>query len=498
MTPFASLTVTAVLGDGLNHMTGIAALDSMRIGGVDVLYAASMADGGLTAWRLDGGVAVLVDQLGYTDNRGTRGVGAITLTEIAGQPLLLPSGRWDDRLSLHELGADGGFERVHILGADPDKIGALSASVIVPVGDTTWMLASQWGRDGVQITEIRGDLSLNPLGPVTQTGTADLSDITAMASLQIGDTAFVFTLSATGNSVSSFTIDAAGNLQEHFTRGTSDGLAIDTPTVLEAVHFLDKSFVVIGSAGTSTIDVLKVSDNGKFALNGRAMDDRTTRFDDISALDVLETDGRHFVFAGGSDDGISMFEITSQGELFHVLSLAQPLGSTLADITAIEAVRIEEEIQVFISGEDLPGVTQLSIDASNLGTPIYGTNGKDKLLGRGNDDILEGKGNRDKIRGGRGDDRIVDGKGKDVLLGDKGADVFCFIPDELPDIVRDFQPGIDKLDMSAYPMLYSMDQLSYTQKGFGVVMEYNGERFRAELKEGQLLIEDLSPGDFIF
>lgn len=497
-----AITVTAVLGDGLNHMAGISGLASITIGDSRYLYATSAADGGLTAWRLDGGaaggVAVLVDQLGYTDNRGTRGAAGLTLTRLDDQPLLLPAGRWDDRLSLHQLGADGSFDRVQILGADPDKIGGLAMTLVVPTGDTTWILASQWGRDGVQVTQLRGDLSLNPLGPVTQAGTADLSGISAMASLQIGDTAFVFAASASGDSVSSFVLDAQGGLRVADTQGARTGVAMDAPTVMAAVHIADKDVLVVGAAGTGTIDTFKVTGSGGLKPLTQVMDDRETRFDDISAMDILETEGRFFAIAGGSDDGITVFELTSQGEMFHVTTLAQPLGTTLADITAIEAVRNGDRIDIFVSGEDLPGVTQLAMDVTNLGPAIYGTPRVDRLKGIRFDEILIGMGSRDEIDGGRGDDVIVDGLGRDRVRGGEGADVFCFIPDQTPDFITDFEPGIDRIDLSAFPMLYSIDQLDIVQKRGGVKIAFAGDPIRVEMKDDLLLIDDLGPDDFLF
>lgn len=498
MGPNTELTVTAVLGAGLNHMTGITGLDRLDIGGVRYLYAASGADGGLTSWRLTDGVAVLVDQLGYTDQRGTRGVAGLTLAQIGGQDILLPAGRWDDRLAIHELGSDGGFDRVQILGADPDKIGGLAAMVAVRSGEKDWLLASQWGRAGLQVIEIRADLSVNPITPVTTSATADLTAIAALAGLTIGDRSYVFSASGDGDSVTSWTIGEFGYVQERATLGADSGLPIDAPDLLAAVHIHEKDFLIVGAPGTDSIDVLKVDAYGGLFAMGRQIDDRTTRFADIAALDLLETQGRHFVFAGGSDDGVSVFELTSQGAILHVATLAQPAGTTLANITAISADRVGDSVQIFVAGQDQAGVTQLALDVGNLGVPVYGTAQIDKLVGTGRDELLEGMGARDKIRGGRGDDRIVDGKGQDVLLGDAGADVFHFVVDRQMDIVQDFEPGVDKLDLSAFPMLYGMDQLGFVQKRYGVRIDYGDDRFRLELKEGQLMIDDLSPDDFLF
>lgn len=87
---------------------------------------------------------------------------------------------------------------------------------------------------------------------------------------------------------------------------------------------------------------------------------------------------------------------------------------------------------------------------------LYGKAGGDRLFGRGQDDTLHGNlGNdllfgdagHDRLFGGGGRDLLNGGPGNDVLTGGARADVFVFahfIPGET-DVVRDFDPGVDRL-----------------------------------------------------
>ena len=88
--------------------------------------------------------------------------------------------------------------------------------------------------------------------------------------------------------------------------------------------------------------------------------------------------------------------------------------------------------------------------------------GPDVLSGRGGNDTLEGAGGDDTLGGGAGDDRLIGGMGRDLLTGDEGRDVFVFGfksrtepaldtgRGEFADIVLDFTPGEDVLDLSGY------------------------------------------------
>ena len=78
---------------------------------------------------------------------------------------------------------------------------------------------------------------------------------------------------------------------------------------------------------------------------------------------------------------------------------------------------------------------------------IGGTLAADTLVGTDGDDHIDGGDANDTLDGGAGDDLLVGGRGADLLTGGAGADTFRFDTAESGfDIVKDFEPGVDKLD----------------------------------------------------
>jgi serralysin len=86
---------------------------------------------------------------------------------------------------------------------------------------------------------------------------------------------------------------------------------------------------------------------------------------------------------------------------------------------------------------------------------LAGGNGADILKGGRSNDILKGGTGKDRLFGQDDDDRLKGGKGADVLFGGAGADVFLFTAieqspaDSGRDVVRDFESGLDRIDISA-------------------------------------------------
>jgi len=74
--------------------------------------------------------------------------------------------------------------------------------------------------------------------------------------------------------------------------------------------------------------------------------------------------------------------------------------------------------------------------ADDLANHINGMAGNDTIYGRGGNDTL---------MGGDGNDLLYGGAGDDVLFGGAGGDTFVF--DSGRDLIMDFQPGIDRLQI---------------------------------------------------
>lgn len=81
---------------------------------------------------------------------------------------------------------------------------------------------------------------------------------------------------------------------------------------------------------------------------------------------------------------------------------------------------------------------------------LFGGAGNDTLEGNSGNDQLDGGDGNDTLIGGTGTDRLTGGRGDDRLTGNSGYDDFIFAPGDGNDIITDFRPGEDDLDLSAF------------------------------------------------
>ena len=321
-------------------------------------------------------------------------------------------------------------------------------------------------------------------------------DISAFASVNIGGQTYLFTASAFDAGLNSFSINGSGGLQFIDSVANTDASGFSLPQALETINVSGQTYLVMASAGTDSLTVYSVSNSGALSEVGHLIDGVDTRFNDASSLASFSANGRSYILAAGSDDGLTLLEISAGGNLTVLPVLVDDFDTTLDNITDIEVVQFGDQTHAFVSSGSENGFTQIQIDTSSIGATITGSNADETLNGSALDDALDGLGGSDTINAGAGDDRITDGAGRDHLYGGAGADIFQFVADGTLDLIRDYQDGLDRIDLS---LLTGINGLEIYPRSYGAVIIAAGEEIRIETADGSgLSLNDFSSLDFIF
>lgn len=115
---------------------------------------------------------------------------------------------------------------------------------------------------------------------------------------------------------------------------------------------------------------------------------------------------------------------------------------------------------------------------------LSGGGGKDKLFGDDGNDVLKGQGKNDKLNGGLDDD---------LLIGGGGKDVYIFALDFGDDVIRRFDHGKDRIDLSQTGLKFEDIDIS-RDHGDTVITTSEGTITIDKLSGGKTVDE----GDFLF
>lgn len=492
---------TTLTDPGWSYLAGISDLQTiLRADPGEIwLYAGSQALGGVLGLTLAPGAAPA-----FLGQWAINGLGSdFVLSDLAplaqgAAPALLAAETHSAHLARLTLApggqasGDGPVRAVPGTVIEPaTQIVTLSAGardfLVTASRDAPGLALYEWtGVSRIALADRVGDHAKTALG-----GVADMVTVTA------GGQEYLIAGSGHEDGISSFRVGADGTLNLIDSIGIKEGLWMSGLDALAAVTAHGTAYVAVAATNSSSLSLVRVNPMGVLFVADHVFDDRDSRFAHVDAVAGFSVGDRGFLVASGSDDGLSLLEILPDRSLFAHASLVSRGSGALEDITAIAAATLPGEVQILAAGR--AGIAQAVLPTTGLAAPQTGGAGAQTLTGGTGHDLLSGGAGNDVLSGGAGDDLLMGGAGADRLTGGAGADVFVFGDDPGQDVVTDFEPGTDRLDLGRWGRIYHPLSLDILPRGDGAEIRHDGHSLRLQSATGAPLdADDLTLDSFIF
>ena len=287
-----------------------------------------------------------------------------------------------------------------------------------------------------------------------------------------------------------------------------------------------------------TVDLGTVSaPQADTATNSYARGDTLSGIENVTGsdhADTLKGDSDANVLNGGKgndtltgEGGADVFKFESGNGKDQVTDFTS--GDDKIDLTAFTGIASAEDLTQRTAGSnttiDLPNNGQVTlvgrssaltdadfifygsaIDGNSRSNTLRGDRrgnemkagaGDDQLYGNAGADTLYGEAGDDTLYGGTGADKLHGGPGDDLLDGGPGADTFVFAPGNGDDNIMDFNTVEDRIDLTAFDSLTSLDELKPSDDGEGNTVLDLGEDGGTITLLG-VDVSTVDSGDFIF
>ncbi len=461
-------------------LAGTSAVATATVGGITYLVVAGQADDGLSVFEV-GADGSLV-HVGNTIDDATlnlNGPTGVTTAAIGGTTYVFVAGSDDDGVSVFALGADGALTNVANVSDDAtlNLQGARSVTTAV-VGGTTYLFVAGNLDHGVSVFAVAADGALANVANVADDATLNLALVSSVTTAVVGGTTYLFAAGSVDNGVSVFAVGADGALTN--VENVADDALLHLEGALSVTTAVVSGITYLFVAGfdDNGVSVFAVAADGALTSVANIDDDATLNLGAASSVTTAVVDNTTYLFAAGqSDDGVSVFAVSSDGfaptdialshntiaensavgTLVAALSASDPdagdtftyqllddaggrfaLNGNLIEVAGALDFETASSHQITVRVTDLSGrsleetftIGVTDVAESLVGTPVADTltggGGDDVIIGLGGDDLLDGGDDTDTLLGGDGNDTLTGGAGDDQLFGDAGTDTAVF------------------------------------------------------------------------
>ena len=491
--------VGSLVDNGANELNGVSDVELVSLSGTWHLAVAAEADSAISIFSVTtGGAYTLTDSQSFSATSGTRAVSDLGMFVYAGQTYLAPTTRYENQTALFSVLAGGS------LGSPTNATDAalvsegLGLTQTVTAGGQTYLFAQSYGGSELAGYSVSSGPDLIRITDVADTGAVYLADISAMTAVALGGKQFLYVASAYDAGISGFEVAANGSLSVVEAVAPGDGTGFSLLSDLVEVTHGSTRFVIAASAGTNGLISYQVAQDGTLSEVDTELDTLDTRFQDASTLEVFYHEGRSFVLVAGSDDGITLLEVLSDGS-FHVhASLADTYTITLDNVSSISVEVISGVPTVFVGSSTDHGFSQFTLDipAAPEDPPEPGQS--EFVFGTCYADTTGGDAADNRIYGFGGTDILSDGAGQDTLFGGGGQDTFVLEMDGSTDVIGDFRIASEHIDFSNYSTVTQFSDLNISDAGDQVVVSAGSEVLLLDTGGGLWSADDLTADQFLF
>lgn len=463
-----------VLGSTLLQQSMIEKISLVTLDGVEALIATTRYGGTLTSWMADGALSAIGTAVSHMRDDAAGAEPALAFISTATGTALVYGGGGTGALYTREVAPDGSLGARSSLGAPSGLKGAdLAETLTVTLPDGTQVVyGALCGKAGIGALRFDADGSFLGASVTGDTQTAHADAVAGLSSIEVGGTTWLLSLGgAEDEGLTAWRVGSDGKLAEAGSIGPDDGLWIYQGSAVTTVALGGATYAVVAAAGSGTLSVVKLGTDGSLTVVDHIMDDLNLRLTGVAALEIVEAEGAVWIIAGGADNGLDLFRLLPDGRLLAIGSLGDTSDAGLANITSIAARWNDGGLDIYVTSGSEGGITSLRA------TPTVAT--------------------VRSVSGTAGADIIRDTSGSDRMTGGTGADVFILSADGREDTITDFTLGFDRIDISAWGLIRSLDQLKMTATTNGLRIVYGSEILNiitatgTPLDPGRLTLADL-------
>jgi Ca2+-binding RTX toxin-like protein len=407
-------------------------LATIASGGNTYLITTSAQDDTVRSYRVTpNGATNLVDTVPASLNVPLTGAGPVETTTIGGNAYAFVGSFTDDGITVFSVAANGALTVADTVTDNPTmNLGRVASLSATTVAGNDYLFASGFDDNGVSVFQIAANGSLTNVRNVNDADNAvfRLDGAAGLDTVKIGPAHFLVATGLRDDGASVFQIQGSGGLVNAQNLLDNTTLALNGASSVATVAVGAATYVFIGGQNDDGISVFSMSSTGILSHVQTVTDNNTLNLNGLRSLTTTTIDGTAYLIAAGPlDDGISVFQVNTDGTLTNILNL-DDTNSTNLDGVVRAAVGSAGALPLVFTGGSFEGLSSFAVipnlvEGGSGADTLNGTVFHDHIRGLASDDVIYAQNNADFVEGGDGNDQLYGQAGNDYLSGDAGTDI---------------------------------------------------------------------------
>jgi hypothetical protein len=415
-----SLVNIANVSDSIQvSLDGASNAASASFNGKTFVYVPGTLENGLTTFELDAdGFLILRDNL--VDNATTHLDQANVATVFSGDQLfLLTTGFNDDGVSVfaallnNQLGNTDNVLDTDAVGLELNGPNAIATTIFDGI---PFVFVAGQNDNGISYFALSNDGQLSNQFNVPDDATLQLNGADALATATFGNTTYLFAGGFSDDGISVFSLSET-TLSNVDNVNDADNAALELDGVVSLATALvgSKTFLFAAGFNDNGISVFDVATDGTLTNVDNVGDNATLKLFGVGSVQTAKIAGTTYLFAtSATDDGVSVFAVAADGSLINVANVSDDATLELNGASSVTTAVVGGKTFLVVTGLFDDGVSSFRIDVT--GNTINGTIGNDiidathapagELLPSDLGDIITGGLGKDIMSGGLGNDKF--------------------------------------------------------------------------------------------
>ena len=366
--PMNDLPSVHNVGDSSSlQLNGARSVTTASVGGETYLFVAGFNDDGVSVFRVDsGGTLVNVENISDEGSLELAAAISVTTALVGAETYLFVAGWTDDGVSVFRVQSDGILINVHNVSDEGSlELDGARSVTTASVGGETYLFVAGQVDNGVSVFQIKSGGILSNVHNVSDGGSLELKAANSVTTALVGAETYLFVAGATDDGVSVFQIKSGGILSNVHNVSDSGSFELDGASSVTTASVGGETYLFVAGEADDGISVFQIESGGKLVNVDNVGDSIGFELNAAHSVTTASVGGETYLFVAGKfDDGVSVFQVQSNGELMNIQNIPDTGSLELNGAASVTTASVGGETYLFVAGQVDDGVSVFRVQSN--------------------------------------------------------------------------------------------------------------------------------------